>query len=246
MKIYDWHARYILQALWTANLRRYLLAKINLPHNPQVLDVGCGTGALFPDLYRTGCIVTGLDYKFNHCNFAMPHNPERMMLCADALTMPIQNGVYDVSLSHYFLMWVKNPLKAITEMRRVTKPGGYVMAFAEPDYSARIDYPEIFKKIGIVQNRSLQFQGVDLEMGRQLSWMFRQAGLNQVQVGLLAGEWKEPNLEVFLHEWEIIAHDMGGLVPIEDILAMKEEGQAAWLSGQATVFIPTFYAYGMV
>jgi len=176
----------------------------------------------------------------------MPHNPERMMLCADALTMPIQNGVYDVSLSHYFLMWVKNPLKAITEMRRVTKPGGYVMAFAEPDYSARIDYPDIFKKIGIVQNRSLQFQGVDLEMGRQLSWMFRQAGLNQVQVGLLAGEWKEPNLEVFLHEWEIIAHDMGGLVPIEDILAMKEENQATWLSGQATVFIPTFSAYGMV
>lgn len=44
----------------------------------------------------------------------------------------------------------------------------------------------------------------------------------------------------------MIAYDLGGLVPVDEILAFKLKARETWLSGRATVFIPTFYAYGMV
>ena len=92
-----------------------------------------------------------------------------------------------------------------------------------------IDYPEIFQKFGEVENRSLEFQGVDLSIGRRMGAMFRGIGLKNVNVGLLAGEWKEPSPEVFDAEWDIIAYDLGGLVPVDEILDFKAKARETWL-----------------
>jgi hypothetical protein len=42
----------------------------------------------------------------------------------------------------------------------------------------------------------------------------------------------------------MIAYDLGGMAPMERILEIKEEAMRSWLKGQATIFIPTFYAHG--
>jgi len=83
----------------------------------------------------------------------------------------------------------------LKEMKRVTKPGKYVIAFAEPDYLARIDYPEVFQKIGEVQNRSLAFQGADLSLGRRIKELFLEAGLMNINGGSLAASWGNPLLK---------------------------------------------------
>ena len=129
-------------------------------------------------------------------------------------------------------------------MKRVTKPGGYVVAAAEPDYESRIDYPDLFKNIGQMQNHSLAFQGVDLSIGRKIGWMMREAGLQGVHLGLLAGEWRQPSMDAFESEWDMIGYDLGGMSSGDRILEIKEEAMQSWLKGQATIFIPTFYAHG--
>ena len=39
---------------------------------------------------------------------------------------------------------------------------------------------------------------------------------------------------------------VGNRKPLDEILEMKARALQSWLDGEATVFIPTFYAYGMV
>ena len=164
----------------------------------------------------------------------------------DGYRLPFKDRSFDFTFCHYLFLWLKEPEKVVREMIRVTKKGGYVIAAAEPDYKSRIDFPELFTGIGQMQNHSLQFQGVNLSMGRQLGWMFRDAGLNTVQLGLLAGQWKRPVADEFNAEWDMIAYDLGGMAPMERILEIKDEARTSWLKGEATIFIPTFYAHGKV
>ena len=60
MNIQAWHSRYVLQALWTAKLRQFLLNQVNARPGEQILEVGSGTGALFPGFESRGLRVVGL------------------------------------------------------------------------------------------------------------------------------------------------------------------------------------------
>lgn len=246
MKLTDWQDRYILQAFWTQNLRKFVFSKICAKPGASILDVGSGTGALFPDFLSHGFEITAIDIDLDRCVFSKPLSESANILCGDASVIPLAANVFDISVCHYLLLWLKQPRLAVEEMVRVTKPGGTVIAFAEPDYTSRIDHPEIFAQIGQLQSKSLAFQGVNLSMGRQLGGLFRKSGLKDVHLGLLAGEWKAPTEEVFDREWDIIAFDFGGFVPIEEILDLRARAYESWLSGEGIVFIPTFYAYGTV
>jgi len=246
LKISDWHDRFKLQSSWTRDLRNFIFGKVDAQPGQSLLDVGVGTGALLDEYIGRGLQVTGLDLDLENCQFAHLHPSKPVIFNADAHHMPFKEHQFDLTVTHYVLLWVHDPAQVVSEMARVTKPGGYVIAFAEPDYLSRIDYPEVFQDIGKIQNRSLAFRGVDLSMGRKLGHIFRTIGLRDVRLGLLAGQWRYPEKDVFDHEWDIIAFDLGGMVPVDEILAMKDRALKSWLNGEATVFIPTFYAYGMV
>lgn len=246
MKISDWHDRFHLQSTWTRGLRDFIFKKIGAQPGQSLLDVGSGTGALLDEYLARGFQVTGLDMSLENCQFARLHPSKSTILNADAHQMPFKGHQFDLTVTHYVLLWVRDPARVIAEMARVTRPGGYVIAFAEPDYHSRIDYPEVFHKIGEIQNRSLAFQGVDLSMGRKLGHIFRSTGLKDVHLGLLAGQWRQPKKDDFDKEWEIIAYDLGEYLQIDEILALKERALRSWLNGDSTIFIPTFYAFAMV
>ena len=131
-------------------------------------------------------------------------------------------------------------------MRRVTQPGGHVIVFAEPDYDARIDYPDIFKEIGAKQNESLQEQGVHLNTGRRLKELFLAAGFTSVTMGMLSGEWILPNQQTFDLEWEIISYDLSKTLSQEAVNTLEHKAHQAYFQGSALTFIPTFYAIAEV
>ena len=240
----EWHKRFIQQAAWTRELRLYLFKRAGMPVARRVLEVGCGTGAILSGL-ATGAVVHGLDLEPARLAEARRHAPRARLVCGNALWLPYASGVFDIAYCHFLLLWVGNPLQALREMKRVTRPGGSILALAEPDYNARVDKPDELARLGRWQTESLQRQGTDPAVGSRLPELFRQAGIRQIETGSLYmdGEHSPGPGERAL-EWAVLEADLADLVPAEEIQWLKGLDEAAWRRGERVLHVPTYWMLG--
>jgi SAM-dependent methyltransferase len=240
----DWHKRYVQQAAWTKDLRSYLFGQAGLETADMVLEVGCGTGAILADL-NTPAAVHGIDLERTCLIEAHLHAPQAVLACGDAISLPFASGTFDISFCHFLLLWVGDPLQALCEMKRVTHPGGSILALAEPDYNHRVDKPEALAPLGRWQAESLQRQGADPGLGKQLALLFHQAGIPLVETGSFHTEATHPPSPGDQDlEWAVLEADLAGRVPAEDILRLKNLDEQAWERGERVLNVPTFWAFG--
>jgi ubiquinone/menaquinone biosynthesis C-methylase UbiE len=228
-------------------MRNYLYSKLNLTSPKRVLEVGCGTGAITKDIgIRYSPEIHGLDLSFEFLQYAHSNDQRCSYSCGDGLMLPYAAGSFDVLVCHFFLLWIKDIPSVLAEMRRVTKKGGAVLALAEPDYGARIDYPEPLRELGLWQSMALKRQGADPEIGRRLMAEFLKSGLQNVRAGLMGGEWKSIyNPEAFESEWKILEADLTSLVSPSRLQALRQMDKNSHQKGERILFVPTFYAFGM-
>lgn len=248
MSDFDWPQRYRQQSTWTADLRAYLIQRSGLSTARRILEVGCGAGAITSSLHpSTSGQIFGLDISLPVLRQARAVDRASFFTCADAMRLPYPEAQFDGVVCHFFLLWASSPKLALAEMRRVCKPGGVVLAFAEPDYGARIDFPPALEEIGRLQSESLTRQGADPLIGRQLSALFHQAGLVNVETGLLGGQWNRPPDTACLElEWKVLASDLGDSVLHARLSELRQLDSQAWANGERVLFVPTFYAWGRV
>lgn len=244
----DWHRRYSQQARWTQDLRRYLYQRLPLQPGQRLLEVGCGTGALMPELLKQGVRCYGVDIDRAGLILAHQSHRGRNFCQADAFHLPFSQGAFDLVICHFLLLWLADPRAALLEMKRVTRQKGIVLAMAEPDYGGRIDHPQTLAILGNYQVESLRLQGADPTMGRKLAGYFHQADLKAVETGVLGGQWSgQPDWEAWELEWQVLENDIDRLgVNLGDISPLKAADKAAYESGARVLFVPTFYALGFV
>ena len=244
----QWDERYRQQAGWTAALREHIYRRIGLSPGQRVLEVGCGTGAVTAHLVLKYPVhVFGLDHNAGFLSLARGEQPGAGFVCADALNIPFAGGAFDVTLSHMFLLWMREPRRALAEMRRVTRAGGWVLALAEPDYGGRIDYPQDLAVLGRLQAAALRRQGANPERGRELAHLFIDAGLIQVETGLLGGQFAaEQSMQGFAQEWQVIQADLAGQADAPELERYRCLDEASRRKGERILFVPTFYAVGQV
>lgn len=248
----DWHTRYLQQAAWTRPLREHLLSQAALPENASILEVGCGTGAVLEEFIALGNLY-GLDIDPTHLEITKTNVPGSALIQGDAYSLPYPAGAFDLVFCHFLLLWLDDPVEALSEMRRITKPGGLVIAFAEPDYGGRIDYPPELEIIGEMQRESLRRQGAEPLTGRQLGAFFVAAGLPLRETGIL-GAQRRPTRDAMVEsdaEWQVVVEDYARLLELGEIpithaeletLRLLEERSR--MSGERVLFVPTFYAVG--
>jgi SAM-dependent methyltransferase len=239
-----WHQRYTQQVRWTLATRRYIFDRIGIQPSQRILEVGCGSGAVLESLAKDGFSNSfGLDIDYASLRLALPE----FVTNADALALPFAHHSFDISLCHFLLLWVSDPLKGLREMARVAKPGGWVIALAEPDYGGRIDYPEELKQLGKAQSLALQDQGVDVDIGRKLKCFFAGCGLQNIQSGIITAEWdRDFNQDEFDLEWLVLRKDLEGRVPSEELERYYRIDLAASRQGKRVLFVPIFYAFGQL
>ena len=245
----QWHQRYLQQAKWTKNLRKYIYEHIEIQQAKAILDIGCGTGVLENELNQlTPSHVYGLDIDQIPLYIAREYAPETVYTVSDCLHLPYRNGIFDITLCHFLLLWINGTRNALEEMARVTHPNGFVIAIAEPDYGGRIDYPSELSQIGIWQINALKLQGANPMIGRELRSLFTQAGLVKIEVGVLGAQWEEnePHEDIKL-EWEVIQSD---LYQHSEFIRRADElkalDAASRQAQERILFVPTFYALGKV
>lgn len=239
------HQRYLQQATWTAELRRHLFSRTGFDAAKRVLEVGSGTGALLttPDTNENQ-IVHGLDIQLKSLQFARHQGAVFTPTAGDAHRLPFPKHSFDLVFCHFLLLWVANPQTIVAEMGRITRPGGAVLALAEPDYGGRIDHPPALVPLGILQAEALRRQGADPEAGRKLSSLFNRAGLLDVETGVLGAQWDQDSEKNAVLEWQVLQSDLEGHLSTSELAAFAAEEELARASGERVLYVPTFYAWG--
>ena len=226
----NWHDRYLQQAAWTRGLRDYLFDKTKLSRAERVLEVGCGTGAILSTLQASASSsrtmsLYGLDLDAAALNEAHFHVPAAFSTRGDAHSLPYSSQSFDITYCHFLMLWVNDPLQTLAEMKRVTKANGYVLALAEPDYTARTDQPDELRVLGKLQNESLQRQGADISLGARLADLFFRAGIKIVETGVIQSREKDAlSSEEWQNEWAVIESDLAESVTKKEIAALEKTG----------------------
>jgi len=117
---------------WSRRLAPKFIEFAGIQDAECVLDVGCGTGSLTTTLALNPDIrsLRGVDFSAGYIEHARRKNSgSRIQFqVGDACALPFGDRQFDHSLSMLVLQHVPQPEKAISEMRRVTRPGGTVAA----------------------------------------------------------------------------------------------------------------------
>jgi SAM-dependent methyltransferase len=248
----NWHHRYLQQAAWTSDLRAYLFDKTGLLQARRVLEVGCGTGAILSTLQTSASSsrtmsLHGLDLNAAALNEAHRHAPTAFSTRGDAHALPYPNRSFDIVYCHFLLLWVNDPLQTLAEMKRVTRSKGYVLALAEPDYTARTDQPDELVELGRLQNESLQRQGADISLGERLADLFFRAEINIIETGVIQSRDNDAlSSEECQNEWAVIESDLAESVTKKEIARLKKLDQEARKRETRVLNVPTYFAWGQV
>lgn len=238
-----WHQRFLTQAKWSAQIRRHLLKEIGGYPIRQILEVGCGTGAVLSDPIWEPYRRFGLDIYYPYLKHAQ-HNLPKIQFCqADGYHLPFAANSFDLCYTHYFFLWVE-PEQALRELVRVTRSRGFIAALAEPDYGGRIDYPPPLATLGQLQITAIQKAGGDPFIGRRLASLFSKSGLINLHVGVFGAYWiYPPDIEVTTSEWLALRFDLQHMLSPEEIDFWHTIDLNAWEKGERVLFVPTFFAY---
>ncbi|TAK68910.1 MAG: SAM-dependent methyltransferase [Actinomycetota bacterium] len=160
-----------------------------LPHltrDDHVLDVGAGPGTITADLAQRVRRVTATEVGPDELALAKATAAERGQTnvafdVADVGALPYEDGTFDVAHAHQVLQHVGDPVQALREMARVTKPGGLV-AVRDSDYAAFSWFPriaELDEWMDLYQ-RAARANGGEPDAGRRLLSWAHVAGLRDV------------------------------------------------------------------
>ena len=109
----------------------HLLQAANPQPGQRLLDVGCGNGAAPIHLAKTlGLAVTGVDVDVEQIEAAAATRKRQAgvrFVAADATSLPFADGEFDLVYTNKTTHHIRDWQRALAEMTRVLKPGGYLL-----------------------------------------------------------------------------------------------------------------------
>lgn len=113
------------------------IEQLRLPSAAHLLEIGCGAGFATAALAMRGYRVDAVDsvpamINLTNERLAKTGAAERVRIVrADARHLLMPNDSFDLVFALGVLPWLDDPLAAVREMARVTRPGGYVLITAD-------------------------------------------------------------------------------------------------------------------
>lgn len=170
-----------------ADSAAYLVPRLEA--GQRLLDVGCGPGTITVDLAALVAPgeVVALDREAAVLDEVAQLARERglanlVTTVGDVYALEFDDDAFDVAHAHQVLQHLSDPVAALREMRRVTRPGGLV-AVRDADYAAMTWYPaeprmERWKEVYREVARS---NGAEPDAGRRLLAWTQEAGFSSIE-----------------------------------------------------------------
>jgi ubiquinone/menaquinone biosynthesis C-methylase UbiE len=117
--------------------------QLSLPRTADLLEIGCGAGFATAALAKRGYRIDALDsvpamIDLTRKRLDETGAAERVrMVLADVRHLPMADNSFDLVFALGVLPWLDDPVAAVREMVRVTRPGGHVLFSA--DNSVHLD-----------------------------------------------------------------------------------------------------------
>lgn len=228
-----------------------LLDSLNSIDGKSVADVGCGTGLVSASFAKrvgaTGKVV-GIDSAPDTLAIARKMNDATNIKgiewhIGDAYATGLADNTYDVVYCRLLLLHLKEPARAVAEMRRIAKPGGLVICEDLATINTQT-YP-IDSPIKTIQERIKNMaakQGTDWDIGLALPSLFKSLGLTDIKIsthqpGHLTGEGKRLAEYTFL---EAVPKMIAAGVLTEDAARQTGQQMREFTDRDDTVvFLPT-------
>ena len=239
------------QAIWPQEMP--LIRRYGLSAEIRILDAGCGTGEASSRLAEMfpRATVLGVDILDHHLALAR----ERYAAFGSRLTfehqsifeLPAADATYDLTVCRHVIQSVPHAERVIGELKRVTKPGGWLHVIAE-------DYGMLHFPVGTPDPRVFWHEGpgvygpktgTDLFVGRHAWSHFTALGLADVTVDYITVDTLRVGRETFAM---ILAAWRDGYVePIAEHTRFTREEATAYFDRMiADIRDPRRYAVWMV
>lgn len=181
-----------------------MIATAGVKEGDDVLDVGCGTGVLTRELtrhVRDAGSATGFDLSESMLGVARNRCPDATFKQGNATDLPFEDQRFDVVVSSFMLMFVPDPVKSLSEMRRVLRPGGRLVISVWQGLDNNIAYRELVEATReIADDASATSMAWPFTMGQSgnLQDIFGAAGIEEVTISEHDGTAHFPSVEDFV------------------------------------------------
>lgn len=138
-------------ALAYGPLARHLVARAPGPvRGAMALDAGAGSGLAGDALRALGARVVAADQEFDMAAYGATAGP---VVTADVTALPFRPDVFDVVVAAFVINHLSDPVAGLTELRRVARPGGAVLAstFSAERATAKAAVDDVAAQFGFVQ-----------------------------------------------------------------------------------------------
>jgi ubiquinone/menaquinone biosynthesis C-methylase UbiE len=248
------------RAIWPHEVP--LLRRYALPAEPRILDAGCGTGEaasrlaeLFPRSRVLGVDVIDKSLELARSRYR-ELAPRLAFEHQSVFALDAAEHTFDLAVCRHVIHSIPHPDRVIAELRRVTRPGGYLHLIAE-------DYGMLHFQRGPLDPRDFWHQvpaafgaatGTDLFMGRNIFGILAAMKLEEIQVDYVIVDTVRIPRETFgaiIESWrDGYAETIGEMTPISRESAMayfnqmianirNPRGYAVWMVPVASARVPT-------
>ncbi len=117
--------------------RKLVVEAVDPQPDQLILDLAAGTGTSSEPFAHAGAIVVPTDLSLGMLQVGKGRKPELSFVAADAVQLPYADGSFDAVTISFGLRNVEDTAATLTEMLRVTRPGGtlVVCEFSTPTRS---------------------------------------------------------------------------------------------------------------
>jgi SAM-dependent methyltransferase len=167
----------IFMGRWSELLTQPFLAFAGVPSGGRVLDVACGTGVLSKALAGTGAHVIGVDASEGYLKGSQRRraHPNITYESGDVRQLRFADNSFDAAVSTLALDVIPEIEQVVTEMKRVTKPGGVVASGVHQFFGGMPAF-DLVQHTGAVLDAAINEMRTFFK-GRPLFWPNGQAGL---------------------------------------------------------------------
>lgn len=134
------------------------LDELKLEKGSLILDVGCGTGLLFPYIAEDTALLVGLDFSSNILRQAkkrVKQHSNIFLLRADAEFLPFLDKTFNLVFAITLLQNMPDPLRGLHEIRRVAQRQATVIVTGLKKEFSREEFAQLLKeaklKISVVK-----------------------------------------------------------------------------------------------